>query len=145
MSYQKVIVVGNLGREPELKALPNGNPVTSFSLAVTRKWRSLDGAPAEETTWFRVSAYNRQAEIAKEFLHKGNQAMVEGRLSPDKTGNPRVWTAQDGTPRSSFELVADRIILLNNPATDIVSPSASPSPASSSTDEMPPAMDDIPF
>ena len=113
MSYQKVIIVGNLGRDPEMRYTPDGTPVTSFSVATNRRWKNQDGSQGEETTWFRVSAWRRQAEVAAQYLTKGRQVMVEGRMAVDRaTGGPRVWTAQDGTPRASYELTADRIIFL---------------------------------
>jgi single-strand DNA-binding protein len=113
MSYQKVIIVGNLGRDPEMRYTPDGTPVTSFSIATNRRWTNSDGSQGEETVWFRVTVWRKQAEIAAKYLAKGRQVMVEGRMTPDRaTGGPRVWTAQDGTPRASFEVTADRIIFL---------------------------------
>lgn len=105
--YQKVVIVGNLGNDPELRYTPQGDAVTSFSVATNRRWTGADGQPAEETTWFRVSAWGRQAETCNQYLSKGRQVLVEGRLVPDRnTGGPRIWTAQDGTARASFELRA---------------------------------------
>ncbi len=114
MSYQKIILVGNLGRDPEMRYTADGTPVTSFSMAVNRRWNNPDGSKGEETTWFRVSAWRRQAEIAAQYLSKGRQVMVEGRLNPDReTGGPRIWTGQDGQPRASFEVTADNIVFLS--------------------------------
>lgn len=113
MSYQKVIIVGNLGRDPEMRYMPDGTAVTSFSVATNRRWTNQDGSQGEETVWFRVSAWRRQAETTAQYLTKGQKVMVEGRLQPDKaTGGPRIWTAQDGTPRASFEITADRVVFL---------------------------------
>jgi single-strand DNA-binding protein len=113
MSYQKVIIVGNLGRDPEMRYTPDGTPVTSFSIATNRRWTSADGSQGEETTWFRVSAWRRQAEVAAQYLSKGRQVLVEGRMNPDRaTGGPRVWTGNDGVARASYEVTADRIIFL---------------------------------
>lgn len=107
--YQKVIVMGNLGGDPEMRYMPDGTAVTSFSLATNRRWTDRStGQPVEETTWFRVSVWGRQAEAANQYLSKGRQVLVEGRLTPDReTGGPRLWTAQDGSVRASFELRAD--------------------------------------
>ncbi|MDY0020846.1 MAG: single-stranded DNA-binding protein [Anaerolineae bacterium] len=117
MSYQKLIIVGNLGRDPEMRYMSDGTPVTSFSIATSRKWTGQDGSPVEETTWFRVSAWNKTAEIAAKYLTKGRQVMVEGVLTPDKaTGGPRIWTGQDGAARASFEVKADRVVLLGSRA-----------------------------
>ena len=114
MSYQKIIIVGNLGRDPEMRYTPDGTAVTSFSIATNRRWTNSDGSQGEETVWFRVTVWRRQAETAAKYLAKGRQVMVEGRLAPDRaTGGPRVWTSQDGTPRASFEVTADRIIFLS--------------------------------
>ncbi|MDF1513101.1 MAG: single-stranded DNA-binding protein [Anaerolineae bacterium] len=114
MSYQKVIIVGNLGRDPEMRYTPDGTPVTSFSVATNRRWTNSDGSPGEETAWFRVSVWRKPAENAAKYLTKGRQVMVEGRMTPDRTtGGPRVWTGSDGSPRASYEMTADRIIYLS--------------------------------
>ena len=113
MSYQKIIIVGNLGRDPEMRYTPDGTPVTNFSVATNRRWTQADGSSGEETTWFRVTAWDRQAEIAAKYLHRGRQVMVEGRLRPDKaTGSPHIWTGRDGEVRASYEITAGRIIFL---------------------------------
>jgi len=113
MSYQKVIIVGNLGRDPEMRYTADGTPVTSFSVATNRRWNNQDGSKGEETVWFRVSAWRRQAETAAQYLSKGRQVLVEGTLTPDKaTGGPQVWTGQDGAARASYELRANRIVFL---------------------------------
>jgi single-strand DNA-binding protein len=105
--YQKVIIVGNLGRDPEMRYTPQGKPVTNFSVATSRKWTNADGTPGEETIWFRVSAWGRTAEVCNEYLSKGRQVLIEGRLRPDpETGGPRLWTRQDGTAGASFEITA---------------------------------------
>ncbi len=113
MSYQKVIIVGNLGNDPELRYTADGTPVTTLSVATNRRWKNRDGSQGEETVWFRVSVWRGQAEPCANYLSKGRQVMVEGRMTPDKaTGGPRIWTAQDGSPRASYELTADRVIFL---------------------------------
>jgi single-strand DNA-binding protein len=87
--------------------------VTSFSIATNRRWNNQDGSKGEETVWFRVAVWRKQAETAAKYLKKGRQVMIEGRMTPDKaTGGPRVWTGQDGMVRSSYEVTADRIIFL---------------------------------
>ncbi|MGC9400777.1 MAG: single-stranded DNA-binding protein [Anaerolineae bacterium] len=113
MSYQKIIIVGNLGGEPEMRYTPDGTPVTNFSVATNRRWTNPDGSPGEETTWFRVTAWRRQAETVAQYLKKGRQVMVEGRMNPDRaTGGPRIWTGQDGVARASYEVTAERVIFL---------------------------------
>ena len=113
MSYQKVIIVGNLGRDPEMRYTADGTPVTNLNVATNRQWTNQDGSKGEETVWFRVTAWRRLAETAAQYLSKGRQVMVEGRMTPDKaTGGPRTWQAQDGSWRASYEITADRIIFL---------------------------------
>ena len=105
--YQKVIVVGNLGRDPEMRYTPDGTPVTNFSVATSRRWTNSDGSQGEETVWFRVTAWRRMAEVCNQYLQKGRQVLIEGQLKPDPaTGGPRVWTGNDGVTRASFELTA---------------------------------------
>jgi single-strand DNA-binding protein len=106
--YQKIIVVGNLGGDPEMRYMPDGTAVTNFSLATNRRWNdSKTGQQVDETTWFRVSVWGRQAETANQYLSKGRRVLIEGRLQPDpQTGGPRLWTRQDGTVGASFEIRA---------------------------------------
>jgi single-strand DNA-binding protein len=111
--YQKVIIVGNLGRDPEMRYMPDGTPVTSFSVATNRRWNNPDGSQGEETVWFRVSAWRRLAETCNQYLQKGRQVLVEGRMQPDRaTGAPRVWTGNDGVARASYEVRAFRVLFL---------------------------------
>ena len=113
--YQKIILIGNLGRDPEMRYMPDGTAVTSFSMATSRRWTdSRTGQPVEETTWFRVSVWGRQAETANQYLSKGSKVLVEGRLKPDPaTGSPRLWTRNDGSVGSSFEVTADNVRFLS--------------------------------
>jgi len=106
--FQKIILVGNLGGDPTMQYMADGTAVTNFSLATNRKWTDRQtGEVQEEVTWVRVSVWGRQAEAANEYLTKGRQVMVEGRLRPDpQTGGPRLWTRQDGTVGASFEVTA---------------------------------------
>lgn len=111
--YQKIVIVGRLGRDPEMRFTPSGQAVTSFNVA-TDNIRTVEGKPVKETTWFRVSAWGKQAEACNNFLQKGKMVLVEGRLNVDqKTGGPRIWTAQDGTPRASFEISASTVRFLS--------------------------------
>mgnify|MGYP003573520005 FL=1 len=118
--YQKVMIIGNLGRDPEMRYMPDGRAVTNLSVATNRRWTdSGSGEPKDETTWFRISIWGRQAEVANEYLSKGRQVLVEGRLRPDpETGGPRLWTAQDGTVRASYELIADTVRFIGGRAED---------------------------
>lgn len=105
--YQKVILIGNLGGDPQMRYTPEGTPVTSFSVATNRRWSNSDGTTGEETVWWRVSAWGKLAETCNQYLAKGRQVYVEGQMRPDRTtGGPRVWTGNDGTPRASYEVTA---------------------------------------
>ena len=112
--YQKLIITGNLGNDPEMRYMPDGRAVSNFSVACNRRWTDrATGQPQEEVTWFRVSVWGRQAEAAHEYLSKGRQVLIEGRLRPDPvTGGPRIWTRHDGSVGTSYELVADRVQFL---------------------------------
>ena len=111
--YQKLVIVGNLGRDPEMRYTPQGTPVTSFSVATNRRWTNADGSRGEETAWFRVSAWRALAETCAEHLSKGQRVLVEGRLRPDgESGGPRIWTGSDGVPRGSYEVTAVAVTFL---------------------------------
>jgi len=112
--YQNLIIVGNLGRDPEMRYTPSGQAVTNFNVATNRKYTTSDGNPVEETTWFRVSTWGKTAEVCNQYLKKGSKVLVEGRLNPDSTtGGPRIWTRQDGTSAASFELTANQVRFLS--------------------------------
>jgi single-strand DNA-binding protein len=114
MSYMKLVIVGNLGRDPELRYLHSGQAVANLSVAANRRWTDqATGQPQEEVCWFRVSVWGRQAEAANQYLSKGRQVLIEGRLRPDpETGGPRIYARNDGTAGASFEVVADRVQFL---------------------------------
>jgi single-strand DNA-binding protein len=114
--YQKVIIVGRLGQDPEMRYTPSGQPVTTFGVATDRRWIDQSGEQQQETTWFRVSVFGKQAEICNQYLVKGQQVLIEGRLRPDPaTGGPRVWTGNDGVARASYELTAGVVRFLAKP------------------------------
>jgi single-strand DNA-binding protein len=113
MSFHTLIIVGNLGRDPEMRFLPSGQPVTSFSVASSRSYTNSQGEKIDETIWFRVSVFGKTAETCNQYLHKGSKVLVEGRLQADKNGSPRVWTRQDGTPGASFEVTAQTVRFLS--------------------------------
>ena len=118
--YQKITIVGNLGRDPEMRYMPDGTAVTSFSVATSRGWTDkATGQPVKETTWFRVSVWGRQAETANQYLSRGKKVLVEGRIKPDpNTGGPRIWTRQDGTVGSSYEITANTVRFLSSRGED---------------------------
>jgi single-strand DNA-binding protein len=105
--YQKIIIVGNLGRDPVMRYTPAGDPVTNFSVAVNSTHSGADGAKIKETTWFRCSTWGKQAENCNQYLHKGSRVLVEGKLQSDpKTGGPKVFTRDDSTSGAAFEIRA---------------------------------------
>lgn len=113
MSFQKVILIGNLGKDPEMRYTPNGQAVTNFSMATNRQYTNSEGEKVKEVAWFRVSCWGKLAEIASQYLHQGAQVMVEGRLKPEQqTGGPRVFTGNDGVARSSYEVDAEKVVFL---------------------------------
>lgn len=111
--YQKLIIVGNLGGDPEMRYTPSGQAVTNFSVATSRKWTDTGGQQQEETVWFRVSVWGKQAETCNQYLSKGRQVLCEGRLNVDKeSGGPRVWQDQSGKWRASYEMTAFEVRFL---------------------------------
>jgi single-strand DNA-binding protein len=92
--YQKIIVLGNLGQDPEMRYMPDGTAVTNFSIATNRRWTdAASGEQREETVWFRCSAWGRSGETINEYFDKGKMILVEGRIKPDpQTGGPRTFT-----------------------------------------------------
>ena len=106
-SLNKVMIIGNLGSEPEMRFTPNGNPVTSFRVATNRVYTTAEGERREETEWFTVVAWDRLAEQCNQLLTKGRLVYAEGRL------HTRTWETQDGQKRSRSEIVANRVIFLD--------------------------------
>ena len=98
--YQRTIVIGHLGRDPEMRYTPTGVPVTSFSIATTRRWTNASGEPQEKTTWFRVTCWRKVAEQAAQYLQKGRLVLVDGEIDAN------AWTDKEGNPRASLELTA---------------------------------------
>ena len=114
MSYHTIIIVGRAGRDPELRYTPTGQAVANLSVATSRRYTGSDGQPVDETTWFRVSVWGKQAESVSQYVKKGQMVLVEGRLNPDSTGNPRIWTRQDGSSGASFEVTAQTVRFLSS-------------------------------
>ena len=113
--YQKIIIVGNLGRDPEMRYTPSGQAVTSFPIATNRTYTDSSGQKVSETVWFRVSVWGKQAESCNSYLRKGRRAMIEGRLTADpQSGGPRIWTRQDGSPGASFEITATSVQFMDS-------------------------------
>jgi single-strand DNA-binding protein len=115
-SLNRVELIGNLTRDPELRYTPSGTAVCSFGLATNRSWTTDTGEKHEETEFHNIVAWNKLAELCSQFLVKGRKVFVEGRLATRK------WTGQDGQPRTTVEIVISDMILLDNKGTGGVAP-----------------------
>ncbi len=104
----KVMIIGNLGKDPEMRYTPSGRPVTNFSVAVSRSWNTSDGERREETEWFNVVAWGSLAEICNQYLVKGRQVYVEGRLQS------RNWEDSEGKRHTAVEIIANKMIMLGD-------------------------------
>lgn len=111
----KVMIIGRLGRDPEMRYTPSGRPVTTFNVATTRTWNSSDGERHTETEWFNVVAWGSLAEICKQHLFKNQQVYIEGRLQTRK------WEDNSGNKRSSTEIVANEMIILGERRESVLS------------------------
>ena len=103
----KVMIIGRLGRDPEMRYTPSGRPVTTFTVATSRSWNTSEGGRRTETEWFNVVAWSNLAEICKQHLVKGSLVYIEGRLQT------RHWEDPEGKPHSSTEVVANEMIMLS--------------------------------
>jgi single-strand DNA-binding protein len=133
----KVQIIGHLGKEPEMRYTPSGKPVTTFSVAVSRSWNSADGERHSETEWFNVVAWGNLAEICKQYLTKGQQVYIEGRLQT------RRWDDKEGAKHTSVELVANEMMMLGDRKDHNNSQSSSESVAPEDTSET--NEDEFPF
>jgi single-strand DNA-binding protein len=129
----KLMLIGNLGRDPEMRYLPSGKAVTNMSVAVGRRWTDAGGQAHEETEWFAVVLYDPLADIANRYLAKGRRVYVEGRL------HTRTWDGEDGQKHTRIEVIANELVFLDAPRQQEGAPieGAAPEPASSA--------DDLPF
>ncbi len=107
-SVNKVILIGNLGRDPEVRYMPSGDAVANISIATTETWKDKSGEKQEKTEWHRVAMFGKTAEIAGEYLKKGSQVYIEGRLETRK------WTDKEGQERYTTEIRADRMQMLGS-------------------------------
>jgi len=115
-TINKVILIGRLGAEPEVRYAPSGNPVANFSVATNRSYKDKDGNMVEETEWHRITAWMRLAEFAKQYLHKGMRVYVEGRL------HYRQWQDQNGIQRTTTDIIANEIQMLETLGNRVESP-----------------------
>lgn len=106
--YQQITLIGNLGRDPEMRYTPTGVPVTSFTVAVNRRWTGQDGQQQDKTTWFRVTAWRKLAENASQYLTKGSKVLVVGTVE-----DPQAYIDREGQPRASLEVTAQDIRFLS--------------------------------
>ena len=136
MYLNKAFIVGNLTRDPELRALPSGSQVASFSLATNRVWKDKDGAKQEATEYHNIVVFGRQAETSAQYLKKGSSVLIEGRLQT------RSWES-DGVKKYRTEIVADRVQFGEKPRTDSVKETAIDVDTSEVKEDINP--DDIPF
>lgn len=139
---QRVMIIGNLGRDPELRFTESGQAVANMSVATNRKYTNSAGEEVERVTWFRISVWGKQAEACNEYLAKGRQVYVEGRLITDENGNPRMWTGEDGAQHTAFEVNAYAVHFLGT------KPISEPPPLPEEEAPAVPATepeDDIPF
>ncbi len=141
MAYglNKVMIIGNLGKDPEMRYTPSGSPVTTFSVAVTRSWNTADGERHTETEWFNIVAWGKLAETCKQYLAKGKQVYIEGRL---KT---RRWEDKEGAKRSTVEIVANEMMMLGERRDANPHAPASEEPAAPEEAEGQPGEDEFPF
>ena len=108
--YQKLILIGNIGSDAELRYTPEGLPVSTFTLATSK----ILSKTKDETCWFRVTLFGKRAEVLNNYLLKGASVMVEGRLKPGEGGNPRVYQRKDGTWSASFDVTASDVEFVGN-------------------------------
>jgi len=108
-SFNRVILMGNLTRDPELRYTPSGTAVAEFGLAMNRRWKNQSGEWQEEATFVQVEVWARQAETTAQYLSKGRQALVEGRLKLDR------WETKDGEKRSRQKVVGERVVFVGSP------------------------------
>ena len=137
MSLNKVMLIGNLGRDPEARFLPDGGAVTNLSIGTTHSWKGKDGKKNEETEWHRVMMFGKLAEIASEYLAKGSLVYIEGRIKTRK------WTDKAGIEKYTTEIVCDTMkMLVGERKSKQEQSKISPQKSGSSFDDM---SDDIPF
>ena len=111
VALNKIMVIGNVGADPEMRYTPSGNPMTSFSIATNRSYNAPDGERRRETEWFRVVAWGNLAEVVNNYLKKGQRAYVEGRLHLNS------FRGNDGQMRFNNEITANQVLFLDRPAT----------------------------
>ncbi|MEK9659423.1 MAG: single-stranded DNA-binding protein [Chloroflexota bacterium] len=135
----KIMVIGNVGTDPEMRYTPNGSPVTSFRIATSRSYNAQDGERREETEWFTVVAWNQLAEQVNQYLAKGRRAYVEGRL------HSHSFQGNDGQMRFRNEIIANRVLFLDRPGDPASGGPSAPDEYAGLGGNEAPAPDDLPF
>lgn len=144
--YHKIIIVGNLGRDPETRYTNQGTPVTNFSVATNHTYTNSGGEQVKETTWFRVSTWGRLAEVCERYLKRGMRVLIEGRLISDpETGGPRIFTRKDGTPGAAFDVRADVVRFLTSRSESETLDAGQSDAGGSFVEDLPDAEENIPF
>ena len=142
-SVNKAIIIGNLGSDPEIRTISSGSRVTTLSVATNRRWTSSTGEMQEETQWHRVVAWNKLAEIAEQYLKKGDRIFVEGRIQY------RQWEDQNGQKRYTTEIVARELVMLGGRGEDALETQKAPSYGGEDYEDFPAESleegDDLPF
>ncbi len=145
-SLNKAILIGHLGRDPEIRYTPDGSPVASFSMATSESWTDKNGTRQEHTEWHNIVAWNRLADLSKRFLSKGRQVYIEGRI------RTREWNDREGNKRRTTEIIASQMVLLGSRSQTMDSSMPLPEPiqqVNPEVDQSPAEVgitdDDIPF
>lgn len=138
-SVNKVILVGNLGRDPEVRYTQSGTAVANFTLATNEVWNDKAGVKQERTEWHRIVVWGKQAEVAREYLSKGRQVYIEGSLQT------RQWDDKEGNKRSTTEIKANRVIFLGRPGAGEERAGSAAGEGEATPNDGPPPEDDIPF
>jgi len=144
-SLNKVMLIGRLGKDPEIRYTPDGSPVASFSLATSENWTDKSGTRQERTEWHNIVAWTRLADLSKRFLAKGRQVYVEGRI------RTREWNDKDGNKRRTTEIIATQMVLLGSRPEGMEANAVPPSPvqrapeADQGVSDVSITDDDIPF
>lgn len=135
--YQKIILIGNLGKDPDMKMTPKGTSVCHVSLATNRNYTTGEGKEIKETTWWNITVWGKMAEAVFKYMHKGSKVYIEGHINPGEDGNPRLWQRQDKSTAASYDVTAEVFKFLDKAG------SSSETPASNGEPETPTG--DIPF
>ena len=130
-SLNKIMLIGHLGKDPEVRYTPDGTPVATFSLATSENWTDKNGTRQEHTEWHNIVAWRRLADLSQKYLTKGRQVYIEGRL------RSREWNDREGNRRRTTEVVVSQIVLLGSRSQSTDAPAPSQEPAAKSTSEEP--------